>query len=363
MQAFAKQGLVTESDISSRVWTFGLANGDLFGRNLVLHRVGRILHYDSPNEQSWRVEEGQLVLVAEDGTPSCRMRPVPSRDRGRLWLEGEHLLHGSKGLCLALRESGVCYPVHMKWSKAIEEFIESVPFYLSADYKIAGVFQYGEMVTIPTRVEVEAQAALPRGHFVSMGAYSYCHGSFRSSTASIGRYCSIAGGAHPFGPSHPLTRVSTSMISYSPRYQSLALGFGCHDYEITPYQQDEGPVAIQNDVWIGEDALIRGNITVGHGAVLAARTVVTKDVPPYAIIAGVPGKVIKSRFSSRLIDSLLETHWWDYNFCDLPPNHLDPEAFVRALGQMQAEGRISPWRPKTVDLATELIHIAPSEFS
>jgi virginiamycin A acetyltransferase len=361
MEGFVESEKLTEADIIDRVWTFGLTNGDLFGRNVVLEKGGRVLHYDSPNERCWRVENGQLVLIATDGTPSCRMRAVPSTDPARLWLEGQHLLHGSTGIYLTLRETGLCYPVHVRWSKPIEDYIASVPFYLSANYVVAGVFRVGEIVTIPARVEVEPQAALPSGFFVSMGAYSYCHGPFRSATASIGRYCSIAGGAHPFGPSHPLQRVSTSMVSYSPRYIDVAGSFGHDDYEITPYDQTGEPVYIENDVWIGEDALISGGVTVGNGAVLAARTVVTKDVPPYAIVAGVPGRVIKSRFSPVVIDMLLEARWWEYNFCDLPRQWLDPSGFCAALLEMQREGRIQPWRPRKIDLAEAIIRIPPGE--
>ena len=350
---------LTEQDVTGRVWTFGLANGDLFGRNVVLGEGGGVLHYASPNERHWRVENGHLVLITADGTPSCRMRPVPGPDPARLWLEGEHLLHGSTGLHLALRETGICYPVHLRWSSAIERFIAGVPFYLSADLKVAGVFQESEMVTIPAPVEIEPQAALPHRFFVSTGAYSYCHGSFRSGSAAIGRYCSIAGGAHPMGPSHPLERVSTSMISYSPRYVDVARSFGCDDYTVTPYDQEGDLVRIENDVWIGEDALIADGVTVGNGAVLAARTIVTRDVPPYAIVAGVPGRVIRSRFPPQLVEALLETRWWDYNFCDLPRAHLDPPAFVDALRRMQQDGRIQPWQPQKIDLADAILRIAP----
>ena len=352
---------LTGRDIIGRVWSFGLAKGDLFWRNVVLAEDGRVLHYESPNERRWRVEDGQLVLLAADGTPSCRMRPVPGPDPTRLWLQGEHLLHGSTGLHLALRETGLSYPVHLRWSSAIETFVASVPFYLSSAYEVAGVFRAGEMVTIPSLVEIEPQAALPHRFFVSMGAYSYCHGPFRSGSASIGRYCSIAGGAHPLGPSHPLERVSTSMISYGPRFVDIARSFGCDDYRITPYDQEGDPVRIENDVWIGEDVLISGGVTVGNGAVLAARTIVTRDVPPYAIVAGVPGRVIRSRFPPELVDALLETRWWDHNFCDLPPEHLDPPAFVKALRRMQRDGTIRPWQPRKIDLAESILHIPPPE--
>lgn len=66
-----------------------------------------------------------------------------------------------------------------------------------------------------------------------------------------------------------------------------------------------------NDVWVGSHVLINGGVTVGHGAVIGAGAVVVKDVPPYAIVGGVPAKVIRYRFSQEVIDKLLEIEWWN----------------------------------------------------
>ena len=70
---------------------------------------------------------------------------------------------------------------------------------------------------------------------------------------------------------------------------------------------------IGNDVWIGWDVLIKGGVTIGNGAVIGARSVVTKDVPPYAVVAGVPAKVIKYRFEQEKIDLLQQLQWWDWD--------------------------------------------------
>ena len=71
-------------------------------------------------------------------------------------------------------------------------------------------------------------------------------------------------------------------------------------------------VKINNDVYIGLNAIIMPGVTIGDGAVVGAGAVVTKDVPPYAIVAGVPAKVVKYRFEQPVIDKLLELKWWDY---------------------------------------------------
>lgn len=70
-------------------------------------------------------------------------------------------------------------------------------------------------------------------------------------------------------------------------------------------------INIGNDVWIGAEAMVLDGVTVGDGAVIGARSVVTKDVPPYAVVVGCPAKILKYRFSSEVIERLLEIKWWD----------------------------------------------------
>lgn len=75
---------------------------------------------------------------------------------------------------------------------------------------------------------------------------------------------------------------------------------------------NKGDIVIGNDVWIGYEAVILAGVTIGDGAVIGARAVVTKDVPPYTIVGGVPARPIKKRFSDRTIADLLEIKWWDW---------------------------------------------------
>jgi len=355
--------VLTPEDLSRRFWTFGLTNGDLFARNVVLGASGRFLHHPSPNEHGWRVESGELVILSRDGQVSCRMRPVPSPEPGRLWLEGEHVLGGPSGLHLALRETGIQFPVYLPWSAAYEDHAEAVPFYYSSVRGIRGVHRIGELVEIWGPAYVEPEACLPKGAFISVGAYSYCHGTFSSySRAVIGRYCSIAGNARPFGPSHPIERISTSTFTYDPGARETARRYGRDDFEPIPYEQFPGIVRIENDVWIGEDVMIRGDVTIGTGSVLAAGSIVTRDVPPYSIVAGIPGRIVRSRFPAPLVDRLLKTRWWDYNFMDLPGCFDQPERFLDLLERLQAGGRITPWRPERIELAETLLRITPAEL-
>ncbi|WP_352629335.1 CatB-related O-acetyltransferase [Mesorhizobium sp. M0496] len=78
------------------------------------------------------------------------------------------------------------------------------------------------------------------------------------------------------------------------------------------YLRTKGPIVIGNDVWVGARATIMSGVTIGDGAVVAACSVVTKDVPPYAIVAGNPARVIKYRFSEDTIAAMLKIRWWDW---------------------------------------------------
>ena len=81
---------------------------------------------------------------------------------------------------------------------------------------------------------------------------------------------------------------------------------------ITEAWDNKGDIVIGNDVWIGYEAVILAGVTIGDGAVIGARAVVTKDIPPYTIVSGVPAKPIRKRFSQETIDLLLKIKWWNW---------------------------------------------------
>lgn len=122
--------------------------------------------------------------------------------------------------------------------------------------------------------------------------------------AVIGSYCSIAPGVEIItGGIHPTDWVST----YPFRIQWKMAG-ALQD----GMPASRGDVIIGNDVWIGSEAFILSGVTIGHGSVIAARSVVTKDVPPYAMVGGTPAKVLKFRFSPETIEKLLAIQWWNW---------------------------------------------------
>ena len=122
----------------------------------------------------------------------------------------------------------------------------------------------------------------------------------------IGAFVSIGWGVRIGHGTHPLEYLSTSPYFYLDRLGYKTKETPSHNkWEVLP------PVHIGNDVWIGDRVWIKNGITVGDGAVIGAHTVVTHDVPPYAIVAGNPAKVLRYRFSADIIKQLLKFKWWN----------------------------------------------------
>lgn len=125
----------------------------------------------------------------------------------------------------------------------------------------------------------------------------------------IGNFCSIARGTAIQEHNHNSECITTYFIKY-------------HIFE-DEYGVDvvsKGAIVIENDVWIGAQTTILTGVTIGNGAIIAANSVVTKDVPPYAIVGGTPAKVLKYRFSKEIINRLLEIKWWDWEIEKIKKN-------------------------------------------
>lgn len=140
----------------------------------------------------------------------------------------------------------------------------------------------------------------------SLGRHSYVGYDCVVHSCDIGSFCSIANGFIIGGAKHPLNWVSTSPVFYNVKGGT---GFHLGNLEIEPFKRS----SIGHDVWIGNRVIIMQGINVGIGAVVGAGSVVTKDVPPYAVVAGCPAKVIKYRFDEQTIKSLLKSEWWKLN--------------------------------------------------
>lgn len=128
--------------------------------------------------------------------------------------------------------------------------------------------------------------------------------------AEIGKFCSIADNCRIGMSGHPLQYISTSPIFTEKRN---ALQQCWIEKDFFEHKSLDELVIIGNDVWIGSHVLIKGGVHIGNGACVAAGAVVVKDVPPYAIVGGVPAKVIRYRFSPEVIGKLLELEWWNFD--------------------------------------------------
>ena len=157
-----------------------------------------------------------------------------------------------------------------------------------------------------TRLHLEK---LARRYGYEIGEFSYGRPKVRFPESgrklTIGRYCSIADRVEILlGGNHRIDWATTYPFSALPEIWPSAP-------RSEAYHASRGDVTIGHDVWLGSGAVILSGVTVGHGAVVAAHALVTKDVPPYAIVGGNPARVIRYRFDEATIAALLEAAWWD----------------------------------------------------
>lgn len=162
---------------------------------------------------------------------------------------------------------------------------------------------------VDNRSVIDRHARINRGAKLvdsTIGRYSYIGGGSWAVGSDIGAFCSIARDVYIGLAGHTLDMMSTSPIFTEPHNGT---GFSWTSNSDCAYTN--GRVSIGNDVWIGYGAKIMSGISIGNGAIVAAGAVVTKDVPPYAIVGGVPAHIIRYRFEQQIIDRLQNLKWWD----------------------------------------------------
>lgn len=167
-----------------------------------------------------------------------------------------------------------------------------------------------EGVWIPYGVRVDATAEI--------GRYSYVLPRTHLQHVRIGAFCSIAEDLRLIPYAHPLAHVSTY-----PFHARLGMSLPYPDQEFL------GRIEIGPDVWIGARVVIKGGVRIGAGAVIGAHSVVTRDVPPYCVVAGAPARVLRQRFDDATIARLLEIRWWEWPLAEIRARMNELERIVR----------------------------------
>lgn len=158
--------------------------------------------------------------------------------------------------------------------------------------------------------------------------YSYIMDNGNVIYSRIGKFCSIASMVRLNPGNHPMNRATQHHFTY----RSEQFGLGEDDPQVFSSRRSR-PVSVGHDVWIGHGAIILPGVNIGTGAVVGAGSVIAKDIEPYTIVAGVPAKPIRERFSIRIQAALLRINWWDWSHEQLAQSipdfrDMDIEAFV-----------------------------------
>lgn len=186
---------------------------------------------------------------------------------------------------------------------------EELPSHRMAEVEARGpARQFGAMM-FERGVGQSGQTLSGRGQ-VFMGAYSYMNeGGFLRDGSFVGRYCSIGRRVTIGAGMHAMHGLSTHPAlarGSGPKYNREQLA-----QLAVPPRRDLRFTVLGNDVWIGDGAVVVPGVTVGTGAVIGANSVVTRDVPPYAIVGGIPARVIRHRHPPQVVKGLLATRWWE----------------------------------------------------
>ena len=157
---------------------------------------------------------------------------------------------------------------------------------------------------------------------VSVGDFSYFERHAEAIYTTVGKFCSIAANSRINALEHPIERLTTHKVSYRPNEYFRFLGVDAAFRE----RRQGKRVIIGHDVWIGHGAVVMPGVSIGNGAIVGANAVVTRDVPSYSIVAGVPAKPLRRRFPEAIAARIEALAWWDWA----------PEKLAKAIPDMQA---------------------------
>ncbi len=153
----------------------------------------------------------------------------------------------------------------------------------------------------------------------SLGDYSYVMQHAQIIGTQIGRFCSVASFVRLNPGNHPLERPTSHHMTYRARQYGFAVD---DDTDFFAWREAH-PVHIGHDVWIGHNATVLPGVSVGNGAAIGAGAVVTKNVPAYTVVAGVPARTIRPRFKENVAEQLERIAWWNWSRAELEARFLD----------------------------------------
>jgi acetyltransferase-like isoleucine patch superfamily enzyme len=222
------------------------------------------------------------------------------------------------------------------------EFIKDIgKFLLTCKYRL---INRSRNVSIKTHCYIAGKnTTFEGGNVINKGSYfkgRMGYGTYLgpncSIDASIGRFCSIAAHVKTVNGFHPTTGFVSTHPAFFSTYKQAGFTYTEKKLfqEIKFADSQYHAVTIGNDVWIGENVIILAGVHIGDGAVIAAGAVVSKDVPPYAIVGGVPAALIRMRYEEEVVNSLLEIKWWDKPLSWIEKNsslYSDVELFLNAV--------------------------------
>ena len=212
--------------------------------------------------------------------------------------------------------------------KTIQKLQAEIKLLEAKNLKI--VYSNIEGIALGKNVSISEGCSIEKN--VRIGDYTYIRpGTYIRANSTIGKYCSIASSVQ-LGPiPHPTTWMSTHPFQYT--IDEIEPNVSARK-KIYKYKTRLS-CTIGNDVWIGARAMIKPGVSIGDGAIIGAHAIVTKNVPAYAIVGGVPAKVIKRRFSDDTIKELLSLKWWDLPFEVLSSGEIDFDDIHKAITKIK----------------------------